>query len=431
MSHRFSVFILVGMVLGIVVGTVCHATLDMAQATQVGTSLSIITDVFLRLIKMIIAPLVFATLIAGIANMGVGAQLGRIGARTVLWFLGASVISLVLGLVLVTLLHPGTGLSLPLPPENAHSDVQASALSFKDFVTHVFPRSIIEAMASNEILQIVVFSVFMGVALASLGERAAGIVALAEQLVEVMLKITGYVMLVAPFAVFAALASIIAQNGLGILVTYSKFILSFYFALLVLWIVIAAFGALVIGRRVVPLITSMRDPILVAFSTASSEAAFPRILDQLRRFGVPRRIGGFVLPLGYSFNLDGSMMYCTFATLFIAQVYGVELTLAQQATMLLILLVTSKGIAGVPRASLVVIAATLAYFNLPEAGLVLIFAVDQFLDMGRSATNVIGNAVAAAVQAKWAGELSEGPADEPELVFVRVANMDDNGQAGT
>jgi Na+/H+-dicarboxylate symporter len=380
---------------------------------------------------MIIAPLVFATLIAGIANMGVGAQLGRIGARTVLWFIGASIISLILGLVLVTLLHPGTGLSLPLPPENAHSDIQASALSFKDFVTHVFPRSIIEAMASNEILQIVVFSVFMGVALASLGERAAGIVNLAEQLVDVMLKITGYVMMVAPLAVFAALASIIAQNGLGILLTYSKFILSFYFALLVLWVVIAAFGGLVIGRRVVPLIASMQGPILVAFSTASSEAAFPRILDQLQRFGVPRRIAGFVLPLGYSFNLDGSMMYCTFATLFIAQVYGIELTLAQQVTMLLILLVTSKGIAGVPRASLVVIAATLAYFHLPEAGLVLIFAVDQFLDMGRSATNVVGNAVASAVQAKWAGQLSDGPADQPTLVFVSVAAMDDADQAGT
>ena len=429
MSYRFSAFILLGMALGIAVGTVCHAQLDAAQAAQVGGSLSIITDIFLRLIKMIIAPLVFATLIAGIANMGVGAQLGRIGARTVLWFLGASIISLVLGLVLVTLLHPGTGLSLPLPPENAQSDIQASALSFKDFFTHVFPRSIIEAMASNEILQIVVFSVFMGVALASLGERAAGIVDLAEQLVDVMLKITGYVMLVAPFAVFAALASIIAQNGLGILLTYSKFILSFYFALLVLWIVIGAFGGLVIGRRVMPLILSMRDPILVAFSTASSEAAFPRILDQLRLFGVPRRIAGFVLPLGYSFNLDGSMMYCTFATLFIAQVYGIDLTLAQQATMLLILLVTSKGIAGVPRASLVVIAATLAYFNLPEAGLVLIFAVDQFLDMGRSATNVIGNAVASAVQAKWAGQLLEGPADEPGIVFVAVAT-DDGGQTG-
>jgi Na+/H+-dicarboxylate symporter len=380
---------------------------------------------------MIIAPLVFATLIAGIANMGVGAQLGRIGARTVLWFLGASIISLLLGLALVTLLHPGTGLSLPLPPENAHSDIQASALSFKDFVTHVFPRSIIEAMASNEILQIVVFSVFMGVALASLGERAAGIVELAEQLVDVMLKITGYVMLVAPLAVFAALASIIAQNGLLILLTYSKFILSFYFALLVLWIVIGAIGGLVIGRRVVPLISSMRDPILVAFSTASSEAAFPRILDQLRRFGVPRRIAGFVLPLGYSFNLDGSMMYCTFATLFIAQVYGIELTLTQQATMLLILLVTSKGIAGVPRASLVVIAATLTYFNLPEAGLVLIFAVDQFLDMGRSATNVIGNAVAAAVQAKWAGQLLDGPADEPALVIISVGAVDEANRTGT
>ena len=421
MSHRFSLVILIGMVLGVFVGWSCHAQLSAEQAADVAAHLSIVTDVFLRLIKMIIAPLVFATLVAGIANMGVGAQLGRIGFRTVLWFLGASVISLVLGLVLVSWLQPGAGLSLSLPPEGAHSSIPAGALTLKDFVTHVFPRSIIEAMATNEILQIVVFSLFMGVALASLGERAAGIVLLAEQMVDVMLKITGYVMLVAPFAVFAAIASTIAQNGLGILVTYSKFLLSFYFALVVLWLVIAAFGGLVIGRRVVPLMVAMRDPILVAFSTASSEAAFPRILEQLQKFGVPRRIAGFVLPLGYSFNLDGSMMYCTFATLFIAQVYGIELTIGQQVTMLLILLVTSKGIAGVPRASLVVIAATLAYFNLPEAGLVLIFAVDQFLDMGRSATNVVGNAVASAVQAKWAGELYDGPVESQTIVLVSVA----------
>ena len=291
-------------------------------------------------------------------------------------------------------------------------------MTLKDFVTHVFPRSIVEAMANNEILQIVVFSVFVGVALAGLGERGAGIVALAEQMVDVMLKVTGYVMLVAPFAVFAAIAATVAQNGLGILLTYSKFIASFYFALVVLWLVLAAFGGLVIGRRVVPLMAAMREPILLAFSTASSEAAFPRILEQLHRFGVPRRISGFVLPLGYSFNLDGSMMYCTFATLFIAQVYGIELTWRQQATMLLILLVTSKGIAGVPRASLVVIAATLAYFHLPEAGLVLILAVDHFLDMGRSATNVVGNAVASAVQAKWEGQLSHGAADITTIILV-------------
>jgi len=422
MSHRFSLIILVGMSLGVLVGWICHAQLSAEQATDVASHLSIVTDVFLRLIKMIIAPLVFSTLVAGIANMGVGAQLGRIGLRTVLWFIGASVVSLLLGLVLVNLLQPGSGLGLPLPPQGTHSAIQAGALTLKDFVTHVFPRSIIEAMSTNEILQIVVFSLFMGVALASLGERAAGIVLLAEQMVEVMLKVTGYVMLVAPFAVFAAIAATIAQNGLGILLTYSKFLLSFYFALVVLWMVIAAFGGLVIGRRVVPLMVSMRDPILVAFSTASSEAAFPRILEQLQKFGVPRRIGGFVLPLGYSFNLDGSMMYCTFATVFIAQVYGIELSLSQQLTMLLILLVTSKGMAGVPRASLVVIAATLAYFNLPEAGLVLILAVDQFLDMGRSATNVVGNAVAAAVQAKWAGELHDGPIETPTIVMVTVSS---------
>jgi Na+/H+-dicarboxylate symporter len=420
MSKRFSLYIVAGMILGVILGWAVNAQLSADQIKPIAANLQIVTFVFLRLIKMIIAPLVFSTLIAGIANMGMGAQLGRIGARTILWFLGASILSLSLGLALVHLFQPGVGLGLPLPPGSAHADVQ-TALSLKDFVTHVFPASIVEAMANNEILQIVVFSLFMGVALASLGERASGIVALAEQMTEVMLKITGYVMLAAPFAVFAAIAATIAVNGLGILATYAKFVGGFYVALLILWLAIAAAGWLVIGPRVAPLIASMRDPILVAFSTASSEAAFPRILEQLRRFGVPRRIAGFVLPLGYSFNLDGTMMYCTFATLFIAQVYNIPLTLGQQATMLLILLVTSKGIAGVPRASLVVIAATLAYFHLPEAGLVLIFAVDQFLDMGRSATNVIGNAVASAVQAKWEGQLLDGPADEDVLEIVTVA----------
>jgi Na+/H+-dicarboxylate symporter len=419
MSRRFSFFILIGMVLGIVAGWALNTQMSAAQAGQIADNLKIVTDIFLRLIRMIIAPLVFSSLVAGIANMGAGAQLGRMGLRTILWFIGASVISLLLGIAMVTLLKPGAGLGLPLPPETADAGIKASSLSLAEFITHVFPRSIIEAMANNEILQIVVFSLFIGVALAALGERTAGLVLIAEQILDVMLKVTGYVMLMAPLAVFSAIAAIIAKNGLGILVTYVQFVGGFYLALLVLWLVILAAGVLVLGRRIAALVAHIRDPILLAFSTASSEAAFPRILEALRQFGVPRRISGFVLPLGYSFNLDGSMMYCTFATLFIAQAYGIELTFAQQATMLLLLMITSKGMAGVPRASLVVIAATLAYFHIPEAGLLLIIAVDQFLDMGRSATNVVGNAVASAVQAKWEGALQDGPAEEAVVVIVR------------
>jgi Na+/H+-dicarboxylate symporter len=407
------------MVLGIVAGWALNTQMSAAQAGQIADNLKIVTDIFLRLIRMIIAPLVFSSLVAGIANMGAGAQLGRMGLRTILWFIGASVISLLLGIAMVTLLKPGAGLGLPLPPETADAGIKASSLSLAEFITHVFPRSIIEAMANNEILQIVVFSLFIGVALAALGERTAGLVLIAEQILDVMLKVTGYVMLMAPLAVFSAIAAIIAKNGLGILVTYVQFVGGFYLALLVLWLVILAAGVLVLGRRIAALVAHIRDPILLAFSTASSEAAFPRILEALRQFGVPRRISGFVLPLGYSFNLDGSMMYCTFATLFIAQAYGIELTFAQQATMLLLLMITSKGMAGVPRASLVVIAATLAYFHIPEAGLLLIIAVDQFLDMGRSATNVVGNAVASAVQAKWEGALQDGPAEEAVVVIVR------------
>jgi Na+/H+-dicarboxylate symporter len=276
-------------------------------------------------------------------------------------------------------------------------------------------------MSSGEILQIVIFSVFVGLAMGALGESAEPLVRIAELILEVMLKVTGYVMLMAPLAVFAAVTATIAKNGLEILLSYVKFVGGFYLSLAVLWAVIGLAGYLVIGKRIGQLFNEMRDAIVLAFSTASSEAAFPRILEGLRRFGVPRRISGFVLPLGYSFNLDGSMIYCTFATLFIAQAYGIHLTFAQQLTMLALLMVTSKGMAGVPKASLVVIAATLAFFRIPETGILLILAVDQFLDMGRSATNVVGNAVAAAVQAKWEGQLSETPADETVVVVITKA----------
>jgi Na+/H+-dicarboxylate symporter len=272
-----------------------------------------------------------------------------------------------------------------------------------------------EAMADNEILQIVVFSLFVGVAITAVGEKAAPLVRGIEALVSVMLQITDYVMRVAPIAVFAAVAGTVTERGPAILGTFGYFMGSFYIGLILLWIILLGAAFLMIGPRVTQLIRYIREPLILAFSTASSEAAYPRTLEALDRFGVPRRIASFVLPLGYSFNLDGSMLYMTFATIFIAQAYGIDLTIGQEITMLLVLMVTSKGVAGVPRASLVVIAATLAFFNIPEAGLLLILAVDHFLDMGRSATNVVGNAVAAAVVAKWEGaiEVIEPAEQEP------------------
>ncbi|QTH22036.1 dicarboxylate/amino acid:cation symporter [Rhizorhabdus wittichii] len=404
MAKRLTYYILGAMIAGIVVGITLNRTIaDPATLTDVTGHISILTELFLRLIKMIIAPLVFATLVTGIAHMGDTAALGRVGFRSIAWFLTASLMSLTLGLIMVNLLQPGVGADLVLPPEGASAGVSQADFSLKQFVTHLVPKSFFEAMATNEILQIVVFSVFTGVAITAVGERAAPLVRGIEALVQVMLQITDYVMRFAPFAVFAAVTTALAEQGPGILLSFGKFMGSFYLSMFLLWGLLLLLCYLIVGGRSKLLIRYIREPILLAFSTASSEAAFPRTLEALDRFGVPPRIASFVLPLGYSFNLDGSMIYCTFATMFIAQAYGIELSFAHQVTMLLILMVTSKGIAGVPRASLVIISSTLAFFDIPEAGLLLILAVDHFLDMGRSATNVVGNAVASVIVAKWEG----------------------------
>lgn len=391
------------MILGVLFGFLINTYLSPEDAKAAAGKLSIITDIFLRLIRMIIAPLVFSTLVVGIAHMEDTAAIGRVGVKTIAWFLMASLMSLTLGLIMVHLLQPGIGLSLPPPTETA--GVATTGFSLKDFVGHLVPSSIFDAMARNEILQIVVFSVFVGSAVASLHGKAPLLLTACEQVAAVMLKITGYVMTLAPLVVFAALASTIATAGLGIVVVYAKFVGGFYLSLGLLWLVLLALSLPAVGRRIGVLLKIIREPILLAFSTATSEAAYPYLLAGLPRFGIPRRIVSFVLPLGYSFNLDGSMMYCTFASLFIAQAYGIQLSLGQQITMLALLMVTSKGIAGVPRASLVVIAATLPVFHLPEAGLLLIIGVDHLLDMGRSATNVVGNSVAAVIVSRWEGQL--------------------------
>jgi Na+/H+-dicarboxylate symporter len=416
MNRTFTYFIIASMVGGVLVGFGLNQTLDAEGAKAAADNLSIFTDLFLRLIKMIIAPLVFATLVSGIAHMEDAAQIGRVGIKTMGWFIVASLVSLTIGLLMVHLLQPGTGMGLAIPELAAGATVDTSTFTLKTFVTHLVPASIVDAMARNEILQIVVFSIFVGTAVAAVDDKAPAVLALVEQVTAIMLKITGYVMKCAPVAIFAALASTVTTQGLAVLGDYAKFVGGFYLSLGVLWGVLLGACALFIGARSLKLFSMVRTPALLAFSTASSEAAYPRTMEQLQKFGVSRRIVSFVLPLGYSFNLDGSMMYCTFAVLFIAQAYGIDMTWGQQITMLLLLMVTSKGMAGVPRASLVVISATLAYFKLPEAGLLLILAVDHLLDMGRSATNVIGNSVAAAVVGKWEKQL--GPSVDDADVTV-------------
>jgi Na+/H+-dicarboxylate symporter len=401
-----AVVILGAMVLGIVIGYMIFISYpDKKTAATIAGYVSIMSDIFLRLIKMLIGPLVFSTLVVGIAHLGDASSIGRVFAKALAWFITASLVSLLLGMVLANLMQPGHNLGLPLPEIGSSTNLATSKFTLKEFINHLVPKSFFDAMAHNEILQIVVFSIFFGVACAALGEKAKTMVAAVEDLSHIMLKITGYVMKLAPLAVLAAMAATVATNGLEILLRFAVFMGEFYLGLFVLWAVLIGAGFMVLGPRIFRLLVLIKEAFMLSFATASSEAAYPKILDALDRFGVKRKISSFVLPLGYSFNLDGSMMYCTFATLFIAQAYGIELSMGTQITMLLILMLTSKGMAGVPRASLVVIAATLNQFNIPEAGLLLILGVDAFLDMGRSATNAIGNSIASAAVAKWEGEL--------------------------
>jgi Na+/H+-dicarboxylate symporter len=431
MAKRLTYYIIAGLVLGVLLGWAFNANSESLRRvfvawgwlgedktaaqmlTSIGAGFSLVTTIFLNLIKMVIAPLVFATLVAGIAHMGDTKALGRVGFRAVGWFICASLVSLTLGLILVNLLRPGVGVDLSLAAHTANVD--QTAFTMEHFVNDIFPKSAFEAMANNKILQIVIFSLFIGVAITAVGEKAKPLVRAVDGLVDVMLQVTNYVMRFAPFAVFAAVTAIVAKQGLGILTTFGWFIGSFYFGLAILWALLIGLGFIFIGPRIRQLVRFIREPVLLAFSTASSEAAYPRTLEALDKFGVPRRISSFVLPLGYSFNLDGSMLYMTFASIFLAQAYGVPLTLGQEILMLLMLMVTSKGIAGVPRASLVVIVAILPTFGIPETAIGLIIGVDQFLDMGRSGTNVVGNAVASAVVARWEGQLEAPEPDADEF----------------
>ncbi|OYX15476.1 MAG: dicarboxylate/amino acid:cation symporter [Rhizobiales bacterium 32-66-8] len=420
MKHKLTLYIVIALILGIIVGYANHTLWpDPAVSAVIADHISLVTEVFLRLVKMIIGPLVFTSLVAGVAHMGDMKTIGRVGGKAMLWFITASLVSLFIGMIMVNVLEPGKNLNMPLPPVNAATGVSAGSFSLNEFIKHAVPDSAVGALANNEVLQIVIFAIFFGVAAAAVGHKARVLVALIEEASHVVLKITGYVMSLAPLAVFSAIAAIITEHGPGILLSYGKYMASFYLSLAILWVVMFSVGFAILGKTAIRVLSLLRAPFIVAFTTASSEAAYPSMMRQLERVPVSEKIVSFVLPLGYSFNLDGSMMYCTFAVLFIAQAYGIEIGWGQQIVMLLALMVTSKGMGAVPRGSLVVVAATLEMFHLPSAGLLLVLGVDQFLDMGRSATNVIGNGLATTVVAKWEGEnVDVGGSDEDEELAV-------------
>ena len=422
MKNRLTLYISIGMVLGVLAGYLSHAAAaDATAAKLIAERYAILTDVFLRLIKMIIAPLVFATLVSGLAGMSGGRDIGRIGVRSIGWFLGASAVSLALGLVLANLLQPGAGLHLTAGKDAVNTGLNTAALNVKDVITKVFPTSLLDAMSRNDIIEIVVFSLFFGFALNALkGHRAVdAMIEVVDGLVPVMLKLTDYVMRVAPFGVFGALAAAVTIKGLDVLFTYGKLLGTFYVGLASLWAILVVAGYAVLGRRVFALLKAVREPALIAFSTASSEAAFPRLNEQLEKFGIDKKVVGFTLPLGYAFNLDGSMMYQAFASIFIAQAFGIDMSVSQQFTMLLVLMLSSKGMASVPRGSVVVVAAVAPLFGLPLEGVALVLAIDQLLDMGRTMTNVIGNSIATAVVAKW--ETSRGLRAPAEPIAAGIA----------
>jgi Na+/H+-dicarboxylate symporter len=410
-SNQLTLFIIIAMIAGSALGYFVHEKMP-TKITAFADNIKLLTDIFIRLIQMIIAPLVFTTLVVGIAKLGDLKTVGRVGGKAMLWFITASLVSLLIGLVLVNVFQPGAGLKIDQETikkvEGAATSIaENKSFSLKDFITHVFPKSIFDAMANNEILQIVIFSIFFGVAAAAMGDAAKGLVKAFDAASHIILKMVGYVMNFAPIGVFGALASVIAKNGLVIFSFYLKYFIYFLIGIGALWVVLIGIGFIILGKRMPSLLKIISNPLIIAFSTTSSEAVFPKLTEVLEKFGCKDKIVSFILPLGYSFNLDGSMMYMTFASMAIAQAYGIHLDIGTQLTMLLVLMLTSKGIAGVPRASLVVVAATCTMFNIPAIGIALILPIDHFCDMFRTATNVLGNSLATTVVSKWEGELDE------------------------
>ena len=406
-QNKLFVAIIVALILGVIMGGVVHTQYP-ESVEGFSKNIKLLGTIFIRLVQMIIAPLVFTTLVVGIAKMSDIKMIGRVGTKAMLWFITASLVSLFIGLILVNWLEPGRVTRLPIQDVSSAEELLNSSKGFslEDFVKHVIPKSLFEAFATNEVLQIVVFSIMFGVALANMGEEyVKPIIKAFDICAHAILKMVGYIMWFAPFGVLGAIAAVVATNGFEIFKVYAIYLRDFFFALAVLWLILLLVGYFILGNRLFELLRRIKEPLLIAFSTTSSEAVFPKLVEELERFGCNNRIVSFILPLGYSFNLDGSMMYMTFASIFIAQIYGIEMTVGQQITMLLVLMLTSKGIAGVPRASLVIIVATCTMFGIPPEGIALILPIDHFCDMGRSMTNVLGNALATSAVSKWEGQL--------------------------
>ena len=409
-THKKSLFsnltvqILIAMGLGALLGIIIHHHYLPEEAKSFSDKIKMLATIFIRLVQMIIAPLVFTTLVVGIAKLGDIKAVGRIGGKALAWFFSASLVSLLIGLFWVNTLKPGVGLKLGNVDLSTATEVteKTEGFSAQNFVEHIIPKSIVEAMAGNEILQIVIFSIFFGLAAAAVGASVKPVINALDKTSHIILKMVNYVMKFAPLGVFGAIAGVFAIKDVNeLLVTYAKFFSSFLVGIASLWMFLLLIGYLFLKSKMNVLLKRIVSPLIIAFGTTSSEAVFPKLTEELERFGVKDKIVSFMLPLGYSFNLDGSMMYMTFASIFIAQVYNVSLTTETQMVMLLVLMLTSKGIAGVPRASLVVVAATCGMFKIPIEGIALILPIDHFCDMFRSATNVLGNALATAVVGKF------------------------------
>ena len=403
--------IFIGLILGIIVGAIVDAT-----HPEYAVYFRPFSQLFLRLIKMVIAPLIFATLVAGIAGAGHFKVVGRMGLRALIYFEVVTTLALIIDLAAVNFTKPGVGVNLPI---GAHSDITAKPQTWDQILLHVVPESVIDAMARGDVLQIVVFSIVFGIALGMIGEKGRPVIVWCEVLAETMFKFTNIVMHYAPIGVGAAIAYTVGHGGLGVLYNLAWLVATLYGALAVLILAVFLPIAIVFKVPLRKFIRAVKEPAIIAFSTTSSEAALPRAMEVLERLGVPRRIVSFVLPLGYSFNLDGTTLYLSLAAVFVAQAAGVQLSAGQQVTMLITLMLTSKGVAGVPRASLVILAGTLASYGLPLEGVTLILGVDELMDMARTMTNVIGNCLAAVVIAKWEGEFVEATDQELELAAAR------------
>jgi len=407
-NNKLFLAIIIALIIGVGLGGLVHYQYP-ESIPSFSQNIKLLGTIFIRLVQMIIAPLVFCTLVVGIAKMGDMKMVGRVGAKAMTWFITASLVSLLIGMALVNWFAPGESTNISLAETSSASDLisQTSAFSLEIFINHVVPRSVFESFAHNEILQIVIFSIFFGVALSTLGKEGDQIITFLDKTSKVVLKMVGYIMWFAPLGVLGAVASAVANYGFEVFTLYAHYLLAFMAGIAVLWLVLLTVGYLLLGKRLWELLQRLKTPILIAFSTTSSEAVFPKMVEELEAFGCSPKIVSFTLPLGYSFNLDGSMMYMTFASLFIAQIYDIHMPIEKQLTMLLVLMLTSKGVAGVPRASLIVIVATCSMFGIPPEGIALILPIDHFCDMARSMTNVLGNGLSTAAIDKWESKREE------------------------